>query len=184
MPNQEYPTVDELCKQLLTDKHLYENAERLLQLCSELKIVSKRAARNSYYFLYKSKYVFKFYLSSTLSYKGFDKVDHSNSLHVSLSVGNIKKENPEQFLSSLPNDLRTEYLSSPTTHCRRCSRSYTSCPYHFLEYEENTRKYPLCTNSYGYRRFNPNVEQFSMIERFIKLRVKNIDEQSIKQRTK
>ena len=170
MSEQNYPTVDELCIQLLTDKHLYENAERLIKLCSELKIKTKLAARNSYTFTYKNKSVFNFLLRSTPSYKGFEKADHSNSLHVSLSIG-YKNTNPEKFLSSLPDDMQIEYLSSPKKHCG-CSRA-ENC---FVEYEKNNKKYPLCTMGFGYSRLNPTLEQFDLIERFIRLRVKYIDE--------
>ena len=173
MPNQKYPTVDELCTQLLTDKHLYENAERIIKLCNKSKIKNKRTARHSYTFTYKGEYVLNFFLSSTSSYKGFEKADHSNSLYVSLSIGN-KSTNPKQFLSSLPDDLRAEYLSSYTQTCGGCRR----CGDNFVEYEESIQKYPLCTSSFGYKRFNPISEQFYMIERFIELRVKNIDEQN------
>ena len=139
MSNKKHPTVEELCKQLLTDKQLYKNAERLIKLCGELKIKNKRTARHSYTFTYRGKYVLNFFLSSTNSYEGFNKADHTNSLYVSLSIGN-KKDNPEQFLSSLPNDIRAEFLSSHTKSCGHCSR----CANHFIEYEENIKKYPLC----------------------------------------
>ena len=166
--------VEELCTQLLTDELLYENTMRLIKLCNELKIINKLTAGNTYTFTYRGKYVLKLFFSSTPSFKGFGEADHSNSLYVSLSVGN-KSTNPEQFLASLPNDLRAEYLSSYKKTCGACSR----CGEYYIEYEENSKKYPLCTSSFGYSRHNPTSKQFDMIERFIKLRKERIEELKI-----
>ena len=164
---QEGESFQEVYDYFITDKNLRAGVDPIVELIHKYKMRCRIVTHRSYAFTYKGENVL--YLAIRPHYRNKDIGDNveMNRLHIALSIG--KKEDAEKFFLTLPDEIKSEYLSSPLTHCGGCKYGRP------CENKITFNGSEICTFGFSYTQYNPTAEQFALIQQFVALRVENIE---------
>ena len=167
--NNTKPTIEEACERLIENRSLSESMAQMLDFLRELKMKPGLVSKNTFNCNYKGKKVATFNIGGV----GYHPGGGDNIDVVIVSCMLAEKDDLENVVYALPDDLRAEFLKPRTeTHCAGGCRAAKCGNSALVKVSEE--EYWFCSR-FSYIIKNPTPEEFESIKHFIILRREYID---------